>query len=776
MNRLHLAWCGLLALSLVLMAAATAAQTPPQAPTVTPTPTLTPNGDDTVAWSNEAAETLKSIGSMTESWLGTPPDEAAMVKVQEEIAAIRIRAEKCIADYTARLESTKEKLAALGGPGESAAPDIRDTRQQFEDEQQAIDRQLAVCRLLTLGVRDIRDRTNQLRREMLSRELLNREAPLWAVVSDVIVNGFAPRTDKKLAFEPWPASAVGVLLLAMLVPMAVAFAARLCQRFAVADPDRPLLRRAVLARMYSRRAPWLAGIAAVIVTLHIGGATPLAAIGAALLLSMLLAPLTHLLVCQGQLHCADGVPARLLVDLVLVAAALLLVDAGDYLPAAATVLLRAAYLLLLALVALWLLNSLSRRSDLETLRSLRIPIALTLLAGPIVDWIGYHNLGAFLTLGVYGSGAGMLLIWLLLSAIGHVSEQLRDTESDEQPGLRQWLGYARGERVPGLSLLVWLIRIGALVGLGYWLLTVWQVSETDTAAFREFMRDGFEVGAIRIVPSKLLLAIFAFLLLLALARWLRRQLGERWLTRTSLDSGARQSIVSLTSYTIVGLAIMLALSMAGVDFQNLAIVAGALSVGIGFGLQNIVNNFVSGLILLFERPVRPGDWVIVGDTEGYVRRISIRYTLIQTFDRAEVLVPNSELISNQVTNLMLSDAFGRVRIAVGVAYGSDTHLVRDILQRVARAHPMAVTHDPRVPAPIVYFMGFGDSSLDFELRFFIQNIDYKLTVSSDIRFAIDDAFREAGIEIPFPQRVVHRAAASPTVPGDAGDDLPGGAA
>ena len=309
--------------------------------------------------------------------------------------------------------------------------------------------------------------------------------------------------------------------------------------------------------------------------------------------------------------------------------------------------------------------------------------------------------------------------------------------------------------MPGLSALKWLVWVGTLIALGYWLLFSWQVSASDTGVVRDLFTDGFSIGAVRIVPVKLIAALFAFLVLLTLARWLRQQLGERWLTKTTLDAGARQSVVALTSYTIVGIAIMLALSMAGLDFQNIAIVAGALSVGIGFGLQNIVNNFVSGLILLFERPVRPGDWVIVGGTEGYVRKVSIRYTLIQTFDRAEVLVPNSELISNQVTNLMLTDTFGRVRVPVGVAYGSDTRLVRDILHRVAREHPMVVLHDPRVASPLVYFIGFGDSSLDFELRCFISNIDYKMSVRSDLLFAIDDAFREAGIEIPFPQRVVH---------------------
>lgn len=717
--------------------------------------------EDEADWSTQAAETLKSIGSMTQSWLGTLPDEPAMLAVQEQVAEIRARAERCVNEYSTRLESVKERIAALGELDESAAQDILDTRERFVGEQQEAERQLAVCRLLTLGARDIRERTAQLRREMLSRELLHREAPLWRVVTDVIVNGLSTQASERLGFQPWPAVAVGLVLLALLMPIALQMRSMLRERFSVPGRDEmaALQRRTLLADMYAGRLPWLAALLPLIIMLSIAGAQPLAAVGAALLLSTLLAPLVHLLVCQGRLRCAEGKPARLLIDLVLVAGALMLVDAQRYVPLEAFLLLRALFLLFMALVALWLLYNLSRGGERETLRGLRIPIALMLLGGPAVYWTGYHDLGGFLTLGVYGTGAGLLLIWLLFSAVAHFAEQLRDVDNAEQPALRQWLGYVQGERVPGLSVMVWLIRIASIVALGYWLLFSWQVSESETAAFREFVRNGFDVGAIRIVPAKLLLAIFAFLLLLALARWLRRQLGERWLTRTTLDSGARQSIVSLTSYSIIGVAIMLALSMAGLDFQNLAIVAGALSVGIGFGLQNIVNNFVSGLILLFERPVRPGDWVVVGGTEGYVRRISIRYTLIQTFDRAEVLVPNSELIANQVTNLMLSDAFGRVRIPIGVAYGSDTHEVRDILLRVARAHPMSVQHDLRVPPPVVYFIGFGDSSLDFELRFFIQNIDYKLSVSSDIRFEIDAAFREAGIEIPFPQRVIHQAAA-----------------
>ncbi|MEE9342236.1 MAG: mechanosensitive ion channel domain-containing protein, partial [Gammaproteobacteria bacterium] len=182
--------------------------------------------------------------------------------------------------------------------------------------------------------------------------------------------------------------------------------------------------------------------------------------------------------------------------------------------------------------------------------------------------------------------------------------------------------------------------------------------------------------------------------------------------------------------------------------------AGALSVGIGFGLQNIVNNFVSGLILLFERPIKTGDWVVVGQTEGYVKRIRIRATQIQTFDRSDVIVPNSELISHQLTNWMYQNQHGRARIPVGVAYGSDTEKVKDLLLAVAADHSRVIKTSI-APEPNVLFLGFGDSALNFELRVFIYNISDRLSVVSELNFAIDKAFREQGIEIPFPQRDVH---------------------
>jgi small-conductance mechanosensitive channel len=214
-------------------------------------------------------------------------------------------------------------------------------------------------------------------------------------------------------------------------------------------------------------------------------------------------------------------------------------------------------------------------------------------------------------------------------------------------------------------------------------------------------------------------------------------------------------MVSLTGYVGVIIVFLVSLSVAGLELANLALIAGALSVGIGFGLQNVVNNFVSGIVLLFERPIKTGDWIIVGGSEGYVKKIQLRSTVIQTFDRADIIVPNSEIIASQVTNWMLNDSVGRIKVPVKVAYGTDPRLVEEILLKIANAHSMVVTRSPTVESPSVLFKEFGDSALVFELRCFITDIDYYRQVASEFNYCIVSDFKEAGIEIPFPQTDLH---------------------
>jgi small-conductance mechanosensitive channel len=208
----------------------------------------------------------------------------------------------------------------------------------------------------------------------------------------------------------------------------------------------------------------------------------------------------------------------------------------------------------------------------------------------------------------------------------------------------------------------------------------------------------------------------------------------------------RNSIRTSVGYLGFLIAAALALSHLGLGFERLAIIAGALSVGIGFGLQSIVNNFVSGLILLWERAIRVGDWIVVGQEEGYVRRISVRATEIETFDRAVVIVPNANLVAGLVKNWVRLDRVGRVRIPVAVTPRAEPEMVRDMLLAVARASEEVM----KLPSPQVFFLGFGEPSLKFELVCFVAEVEAAARVRSDLTFDIYAKLRAGGLEVPPP--------------------------
>ena len=273
-----------------------------------------------------------------------------------------------------------------------------------------------------------------------------------------------------------------------------------------------------------------------------------------------------------------------------------------------------------------------------------------------------------------------------------------------------------------------------------WLKKIWEI-----LTFSPFDLGGKDISLLLIIEVVALLVVgFLF------SRQLRKFLKAR-LAKTRLDEGVQYTILRLIHYSIVAIVFYQAITMIGVNLTALGFFVGIISVGIGFGLQNIANNFVSGLILLFERPVKPGDMVAVGDTEGRVEEIKMRATTVVTRDNVTIIVPNSQFVSDEVTNWSHTDPKVRIHIPVGVAYGSDVQLVKELLLKVSEEHPQVMDE----PSPNVWFVGFGDSSLNFELLVWIAAPLLRKQVLSDLNYAIDDAFRQHDVTIPFPQRDLH---------------------
>ena len=271
------------------------------------------------------------------------------------------------------------------------------------------------------------------------------------------------------------------------------------------------------------------------------------------------------------------------------------------------------------------------------------------------------------------------------------------------------------------------------------------------SAVQGALATSFTFGSVTIEVGGVLAFLAVIVVTTFVSRIIRVVLAEDVLSRTQLPRGLPGTISTVVHYIIITLGFLFALAAAGIELSRVAVLAGALGVGIGFGLQDIVRNFVSGLILAFERPFGIGDVVEVGTLLGKVRRIGARSSTIRTYDGADVIVPNANLTANQVINWTLGDSNRRITIPVGVAYGSDPEQVLKVLREVADSHSGV----SKYPEPLVLFRGFGDSSLNFELRFWIADVEMTLRTASEMTNAVHDALAEAGITIPFPQRDLH---------------------
>jgi small-conductance mechanosensitive channel len=381
-----------------------------------------------------------------------------------------------------------------------------------------------------------------------------------------------------------------------------------------------------------------------------------------------------------------------------------------------------------------------RHSSQPYLRVAILLICLSFMVIIVATIMGYDKLSQYLFKGMF------LTIFLYISSIilFNTTRILLELLLTMIPVIRRHAGVIITSLQPFIFCLCAILFYASFS-------SVWLLFPTAQDAIKALAAFGIPFGSYTLTMETVVVGLGIIYGALLISRAIQAILLDEIMPRNNIDLGVQLSITRLVHYTILLIGFLVLLQVMGVSLTKLTILGGALGVGIGFGLQTIVNNFASGLILLFERPLKVGDTIELGTEMGVVKHLGLRSTIIKTFDNAEIVVPNSDLVSAQVTNWTLAERKARVKVPIGVAYGSDINQVLQILLSVAGDHPMTLT----TPPPRALFLNFGASSLDFELRVWIADFSDRRQVQSELNQEINNEFADAGIEIPFPQTDLH---------------------
>ena len=730
-------------------------------------------------WLGEATATIKLQEQQLKAVSTGLTDADFLSEPLKTISHIKSQAQTCITDTESQLQKATLDLTILGEISRKENPEVAKKRKSLTKEQKELDTKLATCKLLLLQSQDLITSINDLQQNILAQQLSARTPNIIDVLDENIRQPAAGFQDTfnflSLKYQSQPLSKQQLVLLTLLfiagISLGIMFKRMLRQVVSASAHYEDSVAVLTLAVQSSISSALPVLLPVLFTAAFFSIALPLKPLpfitkasyafaiylGIALIIKIILNP-------KPPARSYFDFPKKYLIKINWHLQAFAIIGLIGYFfltgeikssfTEAVYYLNRSIFsvaLIINLILILWLLRHfpwaiLSKKP--------RIFLILTLIATLIIELSGFRNLSTFILGGLLGTSIGLVITLIISHFLKDLCDGLDEGRLNWEIRFRKYLGLADDSLMPGL---IW-IRFILFTGLwgGFIIITmhIWHLNDPWLTTISGYITEGFEIGSLRVTPTLLASGLLALVVLLSLTRYAKNHILPHGLKHTRLDHGAKEAVTSLIGYAGVAIAILVALSITGVKMENVALIAGALSVGIGFGLQNIVNNFISGLILLFERPIRSGDWIVTGDTEGYVKSINIRSTQIQTFDKADVIVPNSELITAKVTNWMLRDNFGRVKIPIGVSYDSDVNKVHKILLNIANSHPMVIKKNAQLSPPKVLFINFGDSSLNFELRCFIYNVDQRLNVTSELNFSILKQFRVNNIEIPFPQRVI----------------------
>ncbi|MEE4236801.1 MAG: mechanosensitive ion channel domain-containing protein [Anderseniella sp.] len=731
------------------------------------------------------------IASIESSITDKAADDTGLLKLRIELDSFS----KSLIDFGVslrpRLNEINARLAEIGDPpkeGEPAEPAaLTAERTALQEEKAKNNTLLGEAESLSIRASQAVDRIGELRRDLFTNTLLKRTDVEGAISYDVFatfgheLNRARQQLSSRLQFmySFRTTELLSALALSLLVGLACWFGVRrmfgAIGRGAPDAPEQSYINRLSLA-FWSTTVPSLAMAAALALAYalfdYFGIFTPqtaeltealLVSIAAIFFIQRLVNALLSPQHPERRLIMVSDRAARILVTFLIALAVIHVVDyfigrSNDVFSAPLNVTVAKSLISsLLISVVLVMIALVKPFDDPASSRAfgwpawIRIPlllIAIFIIASAVSGYIGLARFaaaqvvvtGAILATMFIGVQSGQVLAAegaFPHSAIGSRIKQkfsLSDTALDQLGLVLSFLVYA----------LVFIIGLPLI-------LLQWGFNQLDIQNWLYRILTDIRIGNISISLIGILFGMVVFVVGFLSTRRFQRWLDGTVMARSRVDPGVRNSIRTIVGYTGIALAAIIGLSAAGFDLSSLAIIAGALSLGIGFGLQNIVSNFVSGLILLAERPFKVGDWIVAGNTAGFVRKISVRATEIETFQSQTIILPNSELINSAVGNWHHRNHRGRIEIPVGVAYGVKPRRVHELLLEVASNEPRVL----KSPPPTVVFRGFGDSALDFELRCHVPEVLDGLEVATNLRYEIVEAFERENIPIPFPQRDVN---------------------